>query len=350
MEKQKITYKQAGVDIDAGDALVDHIAPLIAATARPGAQARIGGFASALDLKQLSYKDPIILHTTDGVGTKLKLAQQANKHDTIGIDLVAMNVNDLLVHGAEPISFLDYFACSKIIPEQAAAVIKGIIDGCKQSNCALSGGETAEMPGMYNNGEYDLAGFAIGVVERTALLPKLHEIKEDDVVLGLASSGIHSNGYSLVRYLIEKNNIDIYARPPFESAHQRLCDALLEPTRIYIKSLLPLVRQHKIKALAHITGGGLLENIPRVLPHHVTVELDMQAWHVLPVFRWLQKIGNIDPQELVRTFNCGIGMVAIVNKNDVSAILEDLKNKETVFEIGSVVARRTHDVAIKNII
>jgi phosphoribosylaminoimidazole synthetase len=345
-QKQPITYKDAGVDIDAGDALVDAISPHLHSTARIGAQIKIGGFASALDIKELGYQDPIILHTTDGVGTKLKLAQQINKHDTIGIDLVAMNVNDLLVHGAEPVSFLDYFATGKLSIEIAQQVITGIIEGCKQSNCALSGGETAEMPGMYAPGEYDLAGFAIGVVERDNLLPKLDAITSGDIVLGFPSSGIHSNGYSLLRYFIAENNIDLFAKPPFESEYDILHLALLKPTVIYVKSLLPFIKLKQIKALAHITGGGLLENIPRILPAPFGVELDMACWPMLPVFNWLQELGNIPAQEMLRTFNCGIGMIAIVGQDQAHRI----KTSMNVFEIGKVVKKNgTPSVIIHNI-
>ncbi|MCL4361763.1 phosphoribosylformylglycinamidine cyclo-ligase [Candidatus Dependentiae bacterium] len=334
------TYEQSGVTIENGDALVNRIAPYAKATARLGADASLGGFGGFFDLAKIKYKDPILISTTDGVGTKLKLAQQLNKHETIGQDLVAMNVNDLIVHGAEPLFFLDYYATGKLKVDEAAVVIKGIAQACKESGCALSGGETAEMPGMYTNGEYDLAGFAVGIAERNKLLPKLDEIKPGDVVIGIASSGIHSNGYSLVRYVLEKNKINLNDKPPFKTYHATIGDILIEPTKLYIKSLLPLIHQEKIKALAHITGGGLLENLPRVLPENVCVELDMNLWKVPAVFSWLSEIGQISPDEMLRTFNMGIGMVAIIKIDDVDFVLQSLcEADEVVYAIGKVISR-----------
>lgn len=351
LQKKTTTYVQAGVNIDAGDALVDRIAPLVAATKRLGAQTELGSFAGFFDLKKLNYKDPLLLSTTDGVGTKLKLAFAANKHNTIGIDLVAMNVNDLIVHGAEPLFFLDYFATGKLHVDVAEQVIKGIAQGCADAGCALIGGETAEMPGMYAPGEYDLAGFCVGIAERTQVLPKKDLIKVGDVVIGLASSGIHSNGYSLVRFLLDKNNIDSTKASPFKSSHTSLCDDLLEPTKIYVKSLLPLIKNNQLKALAHITGGGLLENIPRVLPEQLAVELDMSCWEIPPVFTWLAQLGTIETYEMLRTFNMGIGMVAIVDADTADTICAQLEqNGETVYCIGNVAyAHDKKQVIIKGI-
>lgn len=321
----QITYSTAGVNIDAGNKLVDVIKPLARSTARRGTDAQLGGFGSLFDLAQLDYKDPILVTTTDGVGTKLKLAKELNKHDTVGIDLVAMCVNDLIVQGAEPIVFLDYFATGKLDVAQAAHVIAGIARACKETNCALSGGETAEMPGMYAPQEYDLAGFAVGIVERTQLLPRLNDIKPGDIVIGLASSGIHSNGYSLVRYLIAQHNIDLNQQPPFASSCTTLGELLLTPTTLYVQPLLPLIRQGNIKALAHITGGGLWENIPRILPKNCAVELDMATWDVPPVFGWISHLGNVPDYDMIRTFNVGIGMIAIVAAQDAQTALQHLQ-------------------------
>jgi phosphoribosylformylglycinamidine cyclo-ligase len=307
-QKDKTTYQQSGVSIDAGNSLVEKIKPLAQQTMRPGVASAIGGFGGLFDLAKLNYKDPLLISATDGVGTKLKLAQQVNKHSTIGIDLVAMCVNDLLVHGAEPLFFLDYIATGKLNVDQMAAVVAGIAKACKETGCALLGGETAEMPGMYNADSYDLAGFAVGIVEREQLLPK--QVNVGDVVVGLSSSGLHSNGFSLVRYLLDKYNIDLFAVPPFESECEYLYEELLQPTQLYVQQLLPLIKQNKINALAHITGGGVLENIPRVLPDNECVEL--HQWKVPPLFAWLAQLGSIERQEMLRTFNMGIGMIAIM--------------------------------------
>jgi phosphoribosylaminoimidazole synthetase len=343
-KQPSITYAHAGVNINAGDALVDRIAPFVASTDRLGAQTELGGFAAFFDFKKLNYKDPLLLSTTDGVGTKLKLAFAANKHDTIGIDLVAMNVNDLIVHGGQPLFFLDYFATGTLHVDMAAQVIKGIADGCRIAGCALTGGETAEMPGMYVPGEYDLAGFCVGIVERAQVLPKKDTIKIGDVVIGLASSGIHSNGYSLVRFLLEKNHINIMAKPHFTSKYNSLIDDLLEPTKIYVQSLLPLIKNNQIKALAHITGGGLLENIPRVLTENVAVELDINSWKIPPIFEWLAHIGNIQQYEMLRTFNMGIGMVAIVDAESAQDVCSALVQAgEMVYVIGTVVPLHIKD-------
>lgn len=340
-QTSKLTYAQAGVDIDAGDQLVENIKPLAKSTARSGADADLGGFGGLFDLKSAGFKDPLLVSGTDGVGTKLKVAQIANVHDTVGIDLVAMSVNDIIVQGAEPLLFLDYFATGHLDVNEATAVISGIAEGCRQSGCALVGGETAEMPSMYAHGDYDLAGFAVGAVERDRVLPDLPSLQAGDVLLGLASSGVHSNGFSLVRKIISTYNIDWYAPPPFESTEKRLCDAVLRPTKIYVKGLLPSLkdpRKGRIKALAHITGGGLPDNLPRVLPDHLQAHLDAQSWNILPVFKWMQSIGTgVDPFEMARTFNLGIGMVLVVAAEYVNEIMNEVtQNGETVYCIGEL--------------
>ena len=285
-EKQRgLTYAQAGVDIDAGNRMVELIKPLVRATARPGANAEIGGFGGVFDLKRVGYRDPVLVAATDGVGTKLKVAVETGRHDTIGIDLVAMSVNDLVVQGAEPLFFLDYYACGKLEPEIGAAVVAGISIGCREANCALIGGETAEMPGVYQGDDYDLAGFAVGAVERDALLPRA-DIAEGDVIIGLASSGVHSNGYSLARKVVEKTGMPWTAPAPFMPG-QTLGEAILTPTRIYVKACLAAIRETKaVKGLAHITGGGFPDNIPRVLPKDLGARIDLTCVPVLPVFRW----------------------------------------------------------------
>lgn len=333
----RTTYAEAGVDIDAGNALVDAIKPLAKATARVGADAGLGGFGALFDLKAAGFRDPILVSTTDGVGTKLKVAIDMGKHDTVGIDLVAMCVNDLIVQGAEPLLFLDYFATGKLDVASAKQVIAGIAEGCKQAGCALVGGETAEMPGMYGAGDYDLAGFAVGAVERDKILPQ-KDIKAGDVVLGLASSGVHSNGFSLVRKVVTKQGLNFHSPAPFDSA-QTLGEALLAPTRIYVKPALKAVRTGHVKAMAHITGGGLLENIPRILPDGMGVWLSTTGWPVPPVFQWLAASGNIDPNEMARTFNCGIGLVVIVAADHAEEIMQVFaSNGEQVFRIGEVEA------------
>lgn len=332
------TYKSAGVDIDAGETLVSRIKPFAKATRRKGSVDDLGGFGALFDVKAAGYKDPLLVSSTDGVGTKLKVAQTAGKHDTIGIDLVAMCVNDLVVQGAEPLFFLDYFATGGLDVKVAAQVIKGIAAGCKQAGCALVGGETAEMPGMYAPGDYDLAGFSVGAVERKKVLPK--NVKKGDVVLGLASSGVHSNGYSLVRHIVAKHNLNYGSRAPFD-AKKSLGDALLAPTKIYVKSCLGAIKSGGVKGLAHITGGGLVDNIPRVLPKTLAVRIDVNAWDMPPVFKWLKDAGNILDAEMWRTFNCGIGMVLIVDKARAAKIAALLKKSgEKVFVIGEVVPRK----------
>jgi phosphoribosylformylglycinamidine cyclo-ligase len=328
-------YKDAGVDIDAGAALVDAIKPLAKATARVGADAGLGGFGALFDLKAAGYKDPILVASTDGVGTKLKIAIAAGKHDTIGIDLVAMSVNDLVVQGAEPLFFLDYFATGKLDVAAGRDIVAGIAEGCRIAGCALIGGETAEMPGMYAGKDYDLAGFAVGAAERGQILTGA-DVAAGDVVLGLASSGVHSNGYSLVRRIVEKAGLSYADEAPFAPGTS-LGEALLTPTRIYVKPALAAVRAGTVKALAHITGGGLTDNIPRVLPEGLGVALDATAWPLLPVFRWMAESAEIGDDDLARTFNCGIGMIVIVapdNADEAQRILSEAG--EAVYRIGEV--------------
>ncbi|MDH5489857.1 MAG: phosphoribosylformylglycinamidine cyclo-ligase, partial [Rhodospirillaceae bacterium] len=358
-------YKGAGVDIDAGNALVEAIKPEAKSTTRSGVMSGLGGFGAMFDLKAAGYKDPILVAGTDGVGTKLKVAISVGRHDSVGIDLVAMCVNDLVVQGAEPLFFLDYYAMGKLNVEHGTAVVAGIAEGCRQAGCALIGGETAEMPGMYGGGEYDLAGFSVGAVERDDVLTG-EKVTKGDVVLGLASNGLHSNGFSLVRKIISDSVIggeaetkieaavrdhivnrarkafDIPAPFETEKPGMSLGEALLAPTKIYVKSCLAAIRKHNgaVHALSHITGGGLLENIPRVLPDTLSAEIDTDTWKLPPVFAWLKDAGNISAKEMARTFNCGIGMVAIVasdKADEIKAVLES--NGETVFVIGKIVNR-----------
>ena len=304
--KQSLSYRDAGVDIDAGDALVNAIKPFAKRTMRDGVLGGIGGFGALFEISK-KYQNPVLVSGTDGVGTKLKLAFQLNRHDTVGIDLVAMSVNDILVQGAEPLFFLDYFSCGKLDVGTASRVIKGIAAGCEQAGCALIGGETAEMPGMYPEGEYDLAGFAVGVAEKDRLIDGTRIIP-GDAVIGLASSGIHSNGYSLVRRIIDVAKPDLDA-----DFHGRsLADALMQPTRIYVKPLLKLMEAIEVKGMAHITGGGLVENIPRVLPDSVVAEIQKETWEMPPLFNWLQENGNVADDEMHRVFNCGIGMAVVL--------------------------------------
>ncbi len=336
--KQSLSYRDAGVDIDAGDALVNAIKPFAKRTLREGVLGGIGGFGALFEIGK-KYENPVLVSGTDGVGTKLKLAFQLNRHDTVGIDLVAMSVNDILVQGAEPLFFLDYFSCGKLDVDTAARVIKGIAAGCEQAGCALIGGETAEMPGMYPDGEYDLAGFAVGVAEKAKLIDG-SKIAPGDVVLGLASSGIHSNGYSLVRRIIEVANPDLDAA--FDG--RTLADALMQPTRIYVKPLLKLMQAMEVKGMAHITGGGLVENIPRVLPDNVTAEIRKDAWQMPPLFSWLQQNGNVAESEMHRVFNCGIGMVVIVSAENASKAMALLADAgETVWQIGVIRERADNE-------
>lgn len=318
-----LTYAQAGVDIDAGAALVERIKPLARATRRPGADAALGGFGALFDLKAAGFSDPLLVTTTDGVGTKLKIAIETGQHDTVGIDLVAMCVNDLLAQGAEPLLFLDYFATGKLDVEAAARVVGGIAEGCRQAGCALVGGETAEMPGMYAEGDYDLAGFSLGAVERGAVLPRLGEQRAGDVIIGLASSGPHSNGYSLVRRIVERSGLDWSAASPF-SDDETLASALMRPTRIYVRQVLPQIRAGRISACAHITGGGLIENPPRVIAEGLTARFDWNAWSPAPVFNWLQAAGGVSDMEMRRTFNCGVGLMLTVRPEDAGDVLAGL--------------------------
>jgi phosphoribosylformylglycinamidine cyclo-ligase len=336
MSKKGLTYAQSGVDIDAGNRMVDLIKPLVKATARPGADAEIGGFGGLFDLKRAGFKDPVLVAANDGVGTKVKIAIDTGIHDTVGIDLVAMSVNDLVVQGAEPLFFLDYFATGKLDPKVGAAIVAGIARGCKQAGCALIGGETAEMPGVYHGNDYDLAGFAVGAVERKAVLPR-NDIRAGDVILGIASSGVHSNGFSLVRKVVAKSKLKWTAAAPFDKK-KKLGAAILTPTRIYVKPLLAAIRETKaIKALAHITGGGFPDNIPRVLPNNTGARIDLGAIPVLPVFQWLAAAGGIAEKEMLRTFNCGIGMIAVVKPRKADAVMKVLKREgETVLRLGQV--------------
>ena len=337
-EKERgLTYAQAGVDIDAGNRMVELIKPLVRSTARPGADAEIGGFGGLFDLKPLGFKDPVLVAANDGVGTKVKIAIETGRHDTIGIDLVAMSVNDLVVQGAEPLFFLDYYATGRLEPEVGAAVVAGIAVGCREAGCALIGGETAEMPGLYSGDDYDLAGFAVGAVERGALLPR-PDIAEGDIVIGLASSGVHSNGYSLVRKVVAKSGLLWSAPAPFDAACS-LGEAILTPTRIYVRSCLAAIRATQaVKGLAHITGGGFPDNIPRVLPKGLGARIDLAKVKAPPVFRWLAQEGGIAQNEMLRTFNCGIGMIVIAATKDAAAVTQAFTQAgETAFAIGSVV-------------
>ncbi len=336
-DKAGYTYADAGVSIAAGNALVRAIAPLARATRRPGADAELGGFGGVFDLKAAGFVDPLLVAANDGVGTKLKLAIEHDRHEGVGIDLVAMCANDLLVQGAEPLFFLDYYASAKLEPGVAWRVVASIAEGCKQAGCALIGGETAEMPGMYAEGDYDLAGFCVGAVERERLLTG-ERIAAGDVLLGLASSGVHSNGFSLVRRLAADRGWRM-DRPALFDQDRLLIDWLMEPTRIYVRSLLPLLRAGRIKGLAHITGGGLLENVPRVLPAGCRAVIDADAWEQSRLMAFLQAQGAIEPDEMARTFNCGIGMVVVVGADDVDAVAVALTEAgETVFRIGRVEA------------
>jgi phosphoribosylformylglycinamidine cyclo-ligase len=340
MADKGLTYAEAGVDIDAGNRMVELIKPLLRATARSGANAEIGGFGGLFDLKGAGFSDPVLVAATDGVGTKLKIAIETDRHETIGIDLVAMSVNDLVVQGAQPLFFLDYFACGKLLPEMAARVVKGIAEGCRMAGCALIGGETAEMPDLYRPDDYDLAGFAVGAAERGELLPR-SDIAAGDALLGIASSGVHSNGFSLVRRVVTRCGLTWDARAPFDRA-LTLGEALLTPTRIYVKSCLAALRETKaVKGLAHITGGGFPDNIPRVLPDGLGVALDLARVPVPPVFRWLATAGGIAEPEMLRTFNCGIGMVAVVEAARADAVAAVLAREgETVLRLGAVEAVR----------
>lgn len=330
-----LSYRDAGVDIDAGDRLVENIKPYAKRTMRPEVLSGIGGFGGLVEISK-KYREPVLVSGTDGVGTKLKLAFELNRHDTVGIDLVGMSVNDILVQGAEPLFFLDYFACGKLDVDAATEVIKGIALGCEQAGCALIGGETAEMPGMYPVGEYDLAGFAVGVVEKASIITGA-DITPGDVVLGLASNGAHSNGYSLVRKIIARSQPDL--NTPFDG-ERTLADCIMAPTRIYVKPLLALMQALTVKGMAHITGGGITENVPRVLPQNVVADIDGNAWQMPKLFGWLRQQGNVAQQEMYRTFNCGIGMVVIVSGQDAAAAIAQLQAAgETAYRIGTIRVR-----------
>ncbi|MCA3560256.1 MAG: phosphoribosylformylglycinamidine cyclo-ligase [Aestuariivirga sp.] len=343
-----VSYADAGVDISAGNALVDAIKPLARSTRRKGANSALGGFGGLFDLKACGFKDPVLVAANDGVGTKLRIAIETGRHHGVGIDLVAMSVNDLVVQGAEPLFFLDYYATGKLDVKCATQVIAGIADGCKQAGCALIGGETAEMPGMYHADDYDLAGFAVGAAERKKLLPR--DVKPGDAILGLASSGPHSNGYSLVRKLVHMSGLSYAGRAPFDRK-VTLGDALLAPTRIYVKPLLKAMKQtDAIKALAHITGGGFIENIPRVLPKTAVAEIDLDSVPYPPVFDWLQSVGGVAEREMLRTFNCGIGMIVVVAEKDAKKVTASLKRSgETVVTLGIIRKRKglEEQVALK---
>jgi len=330
-----LTYKDAGVDIDAGDALVEHIKPLARSTNRPGVMGGLGGFGGLFDLKAAGFRDPILVSGTDGVGTKLKVAIEAGIPDTVGIDLVAMCVNDIVVQGAEPLFFLDYYASGRLDVDVGRRVVAGIAEGCRRAGCALIGGETAEMPGMYADGDYDLAGFSVGAAERDELLPRA-DIAAGDTVLGIASSGPHSNGYSLVRSVVARSGLAYDAPAPF--AKTSLGVALLEPTRIYVKQVLGVVRGTRaIKGLAHITGGGLPGNVPRCLPNGTRARLDARQWSAPPVFGWLHDVGSVPTDDMLRTFNCGLGMIAVVAKNDATSVAKALSDAgEIVHEVGVI--------------
>ena len=341
-KKQSLSYRDAGVDIDAGNDLIENIKPLAAATKRPGVMAGLGGFGALFELPLDRYKEPVLVSGTDGVGTKLKLAMDLNKHDTIGIDLVAMCVNDLIVQGAEPLFFLDYYATGKLNVDAATDVVAGIAEGCKRSNAALIGGETAEMPGMYQAEDYDLAGFCVGVVEKSKIIDGT-KVKKGDVLLGLPSSGPHSNGYSLIRKVIEVSNADL--SESFDGA--TLGERLLEPTTIYIKPLLELLKDVDVHAMSHITGGGLLENIPRVMPDDACAVIDKTSWNRPAVFDWLQEKGNIEDTEMYRTFNNGLGMVLILDKSVADKAVEILKKNEIQAVLIGHIETKENDIAVR---
>ncbi|HCR85919.1 MAG TPA: phosphoribosylformylglycinamidine cyclo-ligase [Alphaproteobacteria bacterium] len=333
-KKQNTSYADAGVSIDAGDELVKRIKPFVKATARIGSNAEIGGFGGVFDLAKCKFKDPVLVSGTDGVGTKLKIAQEIKKHDTIGIDLVAMSVNDIIVQGAEPLFFLDYFACGKLDVKIATAVVKGIAEGCKQAACALIGGETAEMPGMYQGEEYDLAGFAVGAVERKKILPQKN-IKAGDVLIAIPSSGLHSNGFSLARKVLADNKIKFTDK--VAGFKKPIGEELLIPTKIYVKQILNLLKKVDVKAMAHITGGGITENLPRVLPEKCGAEINLRSWKLPAIFKLLQEKGNILESEMLRAFNCGVGMILVVDAKNSQKAIQLLKTSgEKAFEIGKI--------------
>ena len=331
-----LTYAQAGVSIDAGNELVERIKPLAKSTRRSGSEPSLGGFGALFDLRAAGYDDPLLVTTTDGVGTKLKVAIETGLHGTVGIDLVGMCVNDLLAQGAEPLMFLDYYATGKLDVEAAASVVAGIAEGCRQAGCALVGGETAEMPGMYAEGDYDMAGFCVGAVDRDKVLPRLGDQKEGDILIGLGSSGPHSNGYSLIRRIVERSGLAWDAPAPFAEG-KTLAEALLEPTRIYIKTVLPHLKAGRVKGLAHITGGGLVENPPRCIADGLVPKFDWDAWTMPPVFQWLAQTGGVAEHEMRRTFNCGVGLMLVVDPHDLPDVLEGLaRAEEDAFVMGEL--------------
>lgn len=344
------SYTAAGVNIEAGNTSVELIKPHAVRTHRAGVMAGLGGFGALFDLKAAGFEDPILVSSTDGVGTKLKIAIEYGQHRTVGIDLVAMCVNDILVQGAQPLFFLDYYGCGKLQPQHVAEVVAGIADGCLEAGCSLVGGETAELPGMYQGSDYDLAGFTVGAVERHKLITG-ENIRAGDVVLGIESNGVHSNGFSLVRKVVEQAGLDYRQPAPFQAIEPTLGAALLKPTKIYISSVLALCQAGLLKGVAHITGGGLLENIPRILPDDVSVQLDASTWPFLPVFSWLKKAGNLSVEETARTFNCGIGMILIVSPAQAAAVRYALANAgEHVYTIGEVVKKTSDErVVLRNV-
>ena len=345
--RNRVTYKDAGVDIDAGDALVDRIAPAAKATARPGAGADLGGFGGLFDLKAAGFNDPLLVASTDGVGTKVKLAIDMKRYDTIGQDLVAMCVNDIVVQGAEPLFFLDYYASGALNVDAAAQVVEGIARACKESGCALIGGETAEMPGLYAKGDFDVAGFAVGAVERGAVLPKLDAMREGDVLIGVASSGVHSNGYSLVRKVVTMTGATLSSPAGFTGS-TTLGDALLTPTRLYVKAGLAAIRAGGVKGLAHITGGGITENLPRVLPQTLDAEIDLSTWDLPPVFRWLAHEAGLPASEMLRTFNCGVGLIVVADATRADDVISSFKaSGETAFAIGRLAAVAGAEPAVR---
>jgi len=338
--RNSLTYKDAGVDIDAGEALVARIAPAARSTRRAGTEADLGGFGGLFDLRAAGFKDPILVASTDGVGTKLKIAIETQKLGGIGQDLVAMCVNDLVVQGAEPLFFLDYFATGKLNVDEAAIVIEGVARACRESGCALIGGETAEMPGLYAKGDFDLAGFTVGAVERAHVLPRKNAMEEGDVVIGVASSGLHSNGYSLVRRVVTDSGVAYAANAPFD-AKCTLADALLLPTRLYVKSSLEAIRAGGVKGLAHITGGGISENLPRILRDGLDAQIDLSRWAPLPVFGWLARQAGIAESEMLRTFNCGLGLIAVVAEESAGHVIDAFQEcGEKASRIGSLVAAK----------
>jgi phosphoribosylformylglycinamidine cyclo-ligase len=335
--KNGLTYKDAGVDIDAGEALVERIAPAAKATRRPGADADLGGFGGLFDLKAAGFKDPVLVAGTDGVGTKLKIAIDTGILHGIGQDLVAMCVNDIVVQGAEPLFFLDYYASGKLNVDDAAVVIEGIARACKESGCALIGGETAEMPGLYAKGDFDLAGFSVGAVERHAILPKTRDMAAGDVLIGVASSGAHSNGYSLVRRVVQDSGLSFDAPAPFD-ASKKLGEALLAPTRLYVKSALEAMRAGGVKGFAHITGGGITDNLPRALPEGLDADVDLSTWTLPPLFAWMAKSAGIEEREMLRTFNCGIGLVAVTSEKCSGRVIDAFQESgERAWRIGALV-------------